>query len=331
MIYILIPSKNNQKTLLSQLTILNDLLANNNKITVVISDNSNFINSEISELCINNSWKYFFNEEMITVSDNFNICLEYIKDKPGYSVFIGDDDFISLNIISTVNKMLENDISIYRPLFKKTIYWKGYESRRGVVNSDFEVRSQSPLHLQLNNIFRNKKLNKFDGPLNNRIPSLYQCIFNNELINKFNFSFGPFAPDSYSAGFFLDKKIKYLVEFSDVIIPGVAPKSSSAFTSSKMISTFDTHPHTAIFIDNNSIYTDLPYLPEFIWFISFSLGERAASSPGAIDINDIKNMKTTYEKIKGNEKRIYFIKSLINLLTIRTTPINYKNLLNLLK
>ena len=278
MLHVLIPSKNNPSTLLTQIKILQEVFDSNADIKIIVLDNSSNINQDVAEICTKAGWIYDNNEHQLSVSDNFNRGIEYVKAREGYSTFIGDDDFITPSALAVCKKLKSENIEVFRPLFENLVYWKGFSSRRGTVTCDFEIRKNSSLVQTLHSMVKKsifKNINKCDGPQFNIIPSFYHCIFSNSLVA--NFKFGPFAPDSYSAGYLQREQVSSYSEISNAIIPGSAPKSSSAYTAVKDgFDSFASHGHTNAYLDNDTLeeIAALPYRSDYIWYLSFLAGEK---------------------------------------------------------
>lgn len=290
MLSVLIPTKNNHEILVSQLSIFDQLFSQDDAVKFIVLDNSFSVCKEAACICEKKGWVYDNQPGPLSVADNFNRGIEYIKGNNGYSTFIGDDDFITYHALALCQHLHDNNVDVFRPVFENFVYWNGFTSRRGTVTSAFEVRENNSfiqnLHILLKkHVF--KKINKFDGPQFNLIPSFYHCIFSNKLVD--NFSFGPFAPDSYSAGFIDKLHVNYKVEISSAIIPGSAPRSSSAYTAVKDgYDSFSSHPHTNAFL-NDDVLTEiknLPYRSDYIWFMSFLAGQKDYRNASEISHTD---------------------------------------------
>ncbi|WOZ79000.1 glycosyltransferase family A protein [Kosakonia sacchari] len=298
MLHILVPSKNNSDTLLKQVKVFNEVFNDTSDIKVIVLDNSQEENYQVKELCHKNNWIYDISYAQLSVADNFNRGIDFIRDKDGYSVFIGDDDFVTKEALEICNHLEKNNISVFRPIFKNFVYWKGFSSRRGEVRCDFEVRKNNFLLQNAHKIIKKyifNDINKCDGPQFNLIPSFYHCIFSNKIAKTF--SFGPFAPDSYSAGFLQRQNSSYMIKVSDAILPGSAPKSSSAYTAIKDgFDTFQSHAHTSAFLKCECLpeLGGISYLSDNIWYLSFCAGfneYRSAAEFTMQDINALSNYK----------------------------------------
>ncbi|HEY3985458.1 hypothetical protein [Cedecea sp.] len=278
MLYVLIPSKNNAETLLTQIKILSEVFSSEVNIKIIVLDNSLHINHDVASICKASDWIYDNDDRQISVSANFNRGINYVKNKAGYSTFIGDDDFITPAALDICTQLKAKNIDVFRPLFENLVYWNGFKSRRGSVICDFEVRKNNRLVQATHAIIKKKifkGINKFDGPQFNIIPSFYHCIFSNSIVEDFDF--GPFAPDSYSAGYLQQHKISFYSEISNAIIPGSAPRSASAYTAIKDgHDSFASHAHTNAYLDDETLseVATLSYRSDYIWYLSFLAGEK---------------------------------------------------------
>lgn len=328
MLYLIIPTKNNQIVNTKQMIIFNEVFKNESEIKIIVIDNSNNENKDVKSICDHNDWKYLFCDQDISVSDNFNLGLNEIKGCSGYSIFIGDDDFVTRDVIEFHRELYDRNVEIFRPIFSKSLYWKGFSSRRGVVKSDFEIRTDL-----ISNFFlkkSNSQIDKYNGPQYNSGPSLYHCLFNNDLIDRF--TFGPFAPDSYSFGYFNSRGATLEVGRMDSIIPGVAPKSSSAFTSSGNKSSFYEHPHTRAFLNDSSdkLLKELEYIPSYIWYLSYYCGQERLTSASSIPSHIIIKMKADFGAKKSQLRFKSKIVSILKLLFVRKSKLTNSELVRYL-
>ncbi|QIM43504.1 glycosyltransferase family 2 protein [Leclercia adecarboxylata] len=326
MLHVLIPSKNNPSTLLTQIKILQEVFHSNNNIRIIVLDNSNIINQDVVDICQETDWIYDNNECQLSVSDNFNRGIEYVKSREGYSTFIGDDDFVTPSALKVCKKLESDNIKVFRPVFESLVYWKGFTSRRGAVTSDFEVRKNSRLVQTFHNFVKKfifKDINKCDGPQFNMIPSFYHCIFSNSIVA--DFKFGPFAPDSYSAGFLQRQHVSSYSEISNAIIPGSAPKSSSAYTAVKDgFDSFASHGHTNAFLDNDTLeeIAALPYRSDYIWYLSFLAGEKQYLNAKQFTRSDLESLSQyNVSNILKKYKRFISLASTVTI-TVKKKQIN---------
>lgn len=318
MLHVLIPSKNNPQTLLTQIKILQEVFSSERNVKIIVLDNSKNINQDVADICHKVDWIYDNTEQQLSVSDNFNRGIAYIKSQEGYSTFIGDDDFITPSALDVCKQLKSRNIQVFRPLFESLVYWNGFTSRRGAVTCDFEVRKNNKLvqklHVMLKkHVFRN--INKCDGPQFNIVPSFYHCIFSNTIVADFNF--GPFAPDSYSAGYLQRQQVSCYSEISNAIIPGSAPKSASAYTAVKDgYDSFASHDHTNTYLDSETLeeIAALPYRSDYIWYLSFLAGEKNYLAAKQFTKNDITALSNY--TVSGALKKYKRLLSLASAVTI---------------
>lgn len=114
---IVLPTKNRYSTLFVVLSSITDSLTGDYE--VIIQDNSEDNESCLEYLKNRNDChlKYFYTKNSIPISDNTELAIDNASGK--YLVFIGDDDFISPNILKIIGLMDER-------LIKCLIYSPGY-------------------------------------------------------------------------------------------------------------------------------------------------------------------------------------------------------------
>lgn len=319
MLHVLIPSKNNAKTLSTQIKIFREVFLSNSNIKIIVLDNSVIQNQYVADICNELDWIYDNSAQALSVSDNFNRGLSYIKNREGYSTFIGDDDFITSDALLICEFLKSRNIDLFRPIFKNLLYWNGFTSRRGTVTCDFEIRENCKLIQSLHQLVKKhifKDVNKYDGPQFNILPSFYHCIFSNTIVN--DFSFGPFAPDSYSSGYLCKKNSTVYYEVSNAIIPGSAPRSASAYTAVKDgYDSFSSHAHTSIYLDDDTLseVKSLPYRSDYIWYLSFIAGDKKYKKAKQFSQQDLNEMASYTVDIKLKQyKRVL---SLVSAATVK--------------
>jgi glycosyltransferase involved in cell wall biosynthesis len=202
---------------------------------VIISDNSD-------EMVINNIVDgfntdriiYNYYSEKLSVIDNFNFSLKYVKTK--YVCYLGDDDIIGPGFEDALKIMNDNEIdvlnveTINRPL---QYFWPNNPSKNwGDLGGKLFFNSFTG---GINKVNIKKELNivksKFGlGPL--ALPRLYLGIVNMSLINrildKHKRIFGGYSPDIYSSYFLsIECTNPYTIDYP-IIIPGACSKSTSS-------------------------------------------------------------------------------------------------------
>ncbi|WP_419237889.1 glycosyltransferase family 2 protein [Photobacterium leiognathi subsp. mandapamensis] len=166
-----------------------------------------------------------------TVVDNFNAGLSAATGD--YITFIGDDDFVSNEIISVVYWAKRNNVETVGFTFPVEYFWPCFEHRRykSSMSGILRIKEYSGRVSKLSPI---KEFNHSFNDLGRGVlgmPRAYAGIISRELanriVNKHEYLFGGVSPDIYSSTLLSHySKKSYLIDYP-IIIPGASGKSTS--------------------------------------------------------------------------------------------------------
>ncbi|MGY2171680.1 glycosyltransferase family 2 protein [Pseudomonas gingeri] len=232
---VIVPTHNRSRYALEA---INSLLKLSEKIQIVICDSSPL--DEISKhlpagLC-SSRLKMVRTEENISVVDNFNLGLDAADGE--YLVFIGDDDFISEEIIQVAEWALINDVESLKFNFPALYYWDDYRhASRGDIYA-------GTLHIApfTGGVYAHdfKKsiavaLNNFGGGVFD-MPRAYAGMISAQLAQrikkKYGTLFGGVSPDIYSSLLIASEAISCVIVDYPIIVPGASGGSTTGQSNS---------------------------------------------------------------------------------------------------
>ncbi len=228
---VIIPTKNRYTTLIKVVeTILN--FEYQDQIEIVIQDNSDD-NSIITEFLRgknqNLNLKYFYNNKSLSVIQNSDLAV--LNSTGEFVCFIGDDDGIMPNIISTVQWMKEKGFDILR-CKKPNYYWPDQKSN--ILSSDVSgVLTCGNFNEHYSILSTKEGLSKTlsrGGVILEFLPCLYHGIVSRKVLNRiydlhFTFFPGP-SPDMANAIALTQVCDSYVFVNFPVVISGKSAKST---------------------------------------------------------------------------------------------------------
>jgi glycosyltransferase involved in cell wall biosynthesis len=153
---IIIPTKNRYSTLLPVLDSIIDNLCHKYEYEIIIQDNSDDNKTCLDYLSQRNSsrLKYFYNQLSMPIADNTELAIDNSNGK--YLIFIGDDDFVSPDILKITNLLDQRSINclIYSPGYywwesviftKENYYHKSVNLWLPDVKSDLKFTKMDPV------------------------------------------------------------------------------------------------------------------------------------------------------------------------------------------
>lgn len=237
---ILIPTKDRYSTLL---IVLNSILENfeRNDYEIIIQDNtydnSNFIR-ENKALLENSNVRYFHISEPLSISDNTEHAIENATGN--YITFIGDDDFISPNIMTFVDKLelLNGSCLIYEPAF---YWWDSVQfHKQDYYNKPCNLWLPKNISLEFEKLQSQQIINNFNnkgGVSILKLPRLYHGIVKTDVLKKIKNKTGNYvlasSPDiSLAIALALTIDDYFYVRFP-ISVYGASKNSGGGWTASK--------------------------------------------------------------------------------------------------
>jgi glycosyltransferase involved in cell wall biosynthesis len=248
---------------------------------VIISDNSDVkVIDKLIEKFDNSRIIYNYYPDKLSVIDNFNLSLTFVKTT--YVCYLGDDDMIGPGFEKALSLMFEFDIDVLnvqtvnRPL---QYFWPNNPSKHWgdlggkLYFGDFKgglKRNDNTKSLN------HAKSNFGLGPLT--LPRVYLGIVKIDLIEKIikkhNSLFNGYSPDIYSSYLLsLESSNSYTFDFP-IIIPGACSKSTSSARASRTdVGSLLNNDHLGRF-SNVNWDRRIPefYSPYNIWASTFLIG-----------------------------------------------------------
>lgn len=290
---IIIPTHNRAKYAAVTLMGLLDL---SSEIEVVVCDTSvdDNITPLIGAYAERSSLKFIRPQKAMSVVDNFNVALEVASGD--FLVFIGDDDFVGLEILSVAKWAQAEDVDAIKFSFPALYYWP-----------DFLHKSQA------NKIAGTLQLSKFSGDIsiiNPRLaldnalgnfgggvmemPRAYAGMVSAKLVKeicaRYGSLFGGVSPDIFSAALISATSHKCAKIDFPVIIPGASGESTAGQSANgKHIGGLRDNPHIGAF--QNLHWDDR--VPEFysvptVWAYSLlKAAEVMAIPPNKINFSSL--------------------------------------------
>lgn len=274
LVSVIIPTHNRAKYAVSTIRAVLSLSEN---IQVVVSDSSlvDEISPEFTDLPDHSRLKFVKSCGLVSVVDNFNNALKAADGE--YLIFIGDDDFISAEIVPLAKWAKENAVDSLKLNFPALYYWPDFKhATRG--NS-----YAATLHLS---VFSGKvkshdakkalayALDNFGGGVF-EMPRAYAGMLSASLTKrimaKYGALFGGVSPDIYSCALICVEAEKCMLVDYPIVIPGASGQSTTGQSAAGgHRGELRDNPHISAFV--NLVWDDR--IPEFysvptVW--SFSL------------------------------------------------------------
>lgn len=185
-----------------------------------------------------NNIKYLKTSADNTVVDNFNQAVSFATGD--FVTAIGDDDFISAEIVSVLEFAKTECADCVSFSFPATYWWPDFLHRRdGAANAaSLRVNKFSRRFSRLNAV-RNLELaarNLGGGPM--EMPRIYAGLVSRKLINQVNEMygnlFGGVSPDVYSSTLLASLGPRHIHYDCPVVVPGISGVSTSGKSSNGM-------------------------------------------------------------------------------------------------
>lgn len=225
-------------------------------IEVIVADSSNndFLEAALISEGIIEHVIYHKTSVNNTVVDNFNEGVSLARGK--YITCIGDDDFITNNVINVIDYAIEKSIECINFSFPVTYWWPDFVHRKhGIKNAScIHITSYSSKVKEINaKATLHEAIQNFGGGLMN-MPRIYAGIVSLDLIHrlniKFNLIFGGVSPDIYSSTLIASECNKFVLIDFPIIIPGISAISGSGMSSNGThIGKLRDNQHIAAFKD----------------------------------------------------------------------------------
>lgn len=227
---IVIPTHNRSHyaipTIKSILTISKD-------IQVVVSDSSeiDLLTPTFKYLNENSRLKIIRHTGVVSVVDNFNAALNAADGD--YVAFIGDDDFVSCDILTLTKWAKSNNIDSLKLNFPVFYYWPDYKhaSRGQFYAGTLQISPFTGVieqHKTLEPFFH--ALENFGGGVFD-MPRAYAGIISsslaNKIVDKYGELFGGVSPDIYSSALIANESSNCVSVDFPVVIPGASGKSTA--------------------------------------------------------------------------------------------------------
>lgn len=232
---VIIPTHNRAKYAVST---IKSVLSISELIQVVVTDSSSVdeISSHFQNLTDQSRLKLIRTSDSISVVENFNIARQAADGE--YLVFIGDDDFVSSEIVSLAVWAKTNAVDSLKLNFPVLYYWPDFRhaSRGDVYAGTLHV---SPFSGKIKshsakNAFWHSLANFGGGVL--EMPRAYAGMLSsslaNEIVNKYGALFGGVSPDIYSSAIIsIETKNCVTVDFP-IVVPGASGESTTGQSAS---------------------------------------------------------------------------------------------------
>lgn len=232
---IIIPTHNRSRYLLEA---VKSVLELSEKIQVVVCDSSP--KDEISEYlpeCISSArLKMVRSQENINVVDNFNLGLESADGE--YLIFIGDDDFVSSEVVQIAEWALLNGVESLKFNFSALYYWDDYihASRGRIYSGTLHIASFTgniephDLNKSVSTAIENFGGGVFDMP--RAYAGMISSKLGRRIVNKYGSLFGGVSPDIYSSFLIASEANSCVLVDYPIIVPGASGGSTTGQSNS---------------------------------------------------------------------------------------------------
>lgn len=232
---IIIPTHNRAKCAIETVASILELLED---VQVVVCDSSDedFLSHHFLGESFASKVKYVRTAKSISVVDNFNLGLRSADGE--YLVFLGDDDFVSREIMDVVNWASEHAVDSVKFNFPALYYWRDfYHATRGDVYSGTlhvgEYTGSVSLYDAKKSVV--PALNNFGGGVF-CMPRAYAGMISSSLakkiVDKHGALFGGVSPDIYSSFLISIESEKCVLVDYPVIVPGASGLSTTGQSNS---------------------------------------------------------------------------------------------------
>lgn len=271
---VIIPTHNRAHCAISA---IKSTLSISDDIQVVVSDSSDIdlITPEFKDWNDPKRLKFVRHNEPISVVDNFNSALQAADGE--YLLFIGDDDFVSSEVVSLAQWAKANDVDSLKFSFPALYYWPNFKhATRGDVYAGTLHIAPFTGKISAHNAqdALTYALNNFGGGVF-EMPRAYAGMLSSTLakkiIGKYGSLFGGVSPDIYSSALISTEASNCMHIDFPIIIPGASGQSTTGQSAvGGHRGELRANPHISAF--KNLIWDDR--IPEFysvptVW--SFSL------------------------------------------------------------
>jgi glycosyltransferase involved in cell wall biosynthesis len=253
LVSVIIPTHNRAKYAVPT---IKSILSISESIQVVVSDSSQVdeISHEFEDWCDQSRFKFIKSNGPVSVVENFNTALRAADGE--YLVFIGDDDFVSSEIVSLAEWAKANAVDSLKLNFPALYYWPDFKhaSRGDVYSGTLHV---SPFN---GKIKPHRTGGAFLYALDNfgggvfEMPRAYAGMLSSSLANdivlKYGALFGGVSPDIYSSAIISTESKKCMAVDFPIVIPGASGGSTTGQSASGgHRGTLRENPHIAPFRD----------------------------------------------------------------------------------
>lgn len=270
---------------------INSILSIPGDVEVVVSDSSAV--DEISAQVVNANWgnrlKIVRSDRPISVVENFNMALAAASGE--YLVFIGDDDFVSSDVVRLAEWAKERSIDALKLNFAAWYYWPDF-MHAGRGNSYGGTLHVSPF---TGKVVAHEARKALEYALSNfgggvfEMPRAYAGMLSADLarkiIVKYGSLFGGVSPDIYSSALIACEARNCVSVDFPVVIPGSSGQSTAGQSASG--------GHRGKLRENSHIaaFSDLVWderIPEFysvptVWSFSLLKAVEALAGKGGVD------------------------------------------------
>jgi glycosyltransferase involved in cell wall biosynthesis len=232
---VIIPTHNRAKYAVST---INSVLSISGFIQVVVTDSSpvDEISPHFHNFTDQSRLKLIRTSDSISVVENFNTARQAADGE--YLVFIGDDDFVSSEIVSLAEWAKTNAVDSLKLNFPVLYYWPDFRhaSRGDVYAGTLHI---SPFSGKIKshsaeNAFWHSLANFGGGVL--EMPRAYAGMLSsslaNEIVNKYGALFGGVSPDIYSSAIISIETKKCMTVDFPIVVPGASGGSTTGQSAS---------------------------------------------------------------------------------------------------
>ena len=232
---VIIPTHNRAKYAVST---INSVLSISEAVQVVVTDSSSVdeITPHFQNLTDQSRLKIIRTSDSISVVENFNIACQAADGE--YLVFIGDDDFVSSEILSLAEWAKANAVDSLKLNFPALYYWPDFRhaSRGDVYAGTLHI---SPFSGKIKSHSAKKafwhSLANFGGGVL-EMPRAYAGMLSsslaNAIVNKYGMLFGGVSPDIYSSAIIsIEARNCMTVDFP-IVVPGASGESTTGQSAS---------------------------------------------------------------------------------------------------
>lgn len=250
---IIIPTHNREKCAIETVDSILELLGD---VQVIVCDSSDedILAKHFSGEAFESRVKYIRTTKSISVVDNFNLGLRSADGE--YLVFLGDDDFVSREIMDIVNWASQHSVDSVKFNFPALYYWRGFQhATRGDVYSGTlhvaEYTGDVSLYDAKKSI--SPALSNFGGGVFN-MPRAYAGMISSSLarriVDKYGALFGGVSPDIYSSLLISIEAEKCILVDYPIIVPGASSLSTTGQSNSGAhYGKLRENPHISAFKD----------------------------------------------------------------------------------